>query len=212
MSDDFVDEPGSVRALVLDLQRQVYPTTPGVRRPVANDHARALEAARKLAQALDDESALCRLHALATADDLDVAGAHDIALDLVRVLSSDITQIRAIDRARTLTQTLAQTLDIPYPDSLLKGRRAIEIDGTSIAGRKSRAQQSTAALRLTETVARMLPTENRTRYGEEFGSELADIALAGGGRWAQMAYAVRQVRCVWQLRAELRRRRSGAFR
>jgi hypothetical protein len=58
----------------------------------------------------------------------------------------------------------------------------------------------------------MLPAGDRARYAEEFGSELAEIALAGGGRFAQLAYAARQLRSAPRLRADLRspRRRSAA--
>ena len=39
--------------------------------------------------------------------------------------------------------------------------------------------------------ARLLPGAERARYREEFGSELTEIALAGGGRREQLAYAIR---------------------
>jgi hypothetical protein len=58
---------------------------------------------------------------------------------------------------------------------------------------------------LTAVAARLLPVAERARYCEEFGSELAEIALAGGRRRTQLAYAARTVlSSAWQLRAELR--------
>jgi hypothetical protein len=70
----------------------------------------------------------------------------------------------------------------------------------------------TLARRLTAVAAGLLPGAERARYREEFGSELAEIARAGGGRRAQLAYAARTVLCsAWQLRAALRSpRRRGA--
>jgi hypothetical protein len=68
------------------------------------------------------------------------------------------------------------------------------------------------ARQLLGIAVRFLPVVERARYGEEFRSELAEIALAGGGRRAQMAYAARTVlNSAWQLRAALRSpRRRGA--
>jgi hypothetical protein len=66
---------------------------------------------------------------------------------------------------------------------------------------------------LTVVAARLLPGPERARYSEEFESELAEIACAGGGRRAQLAYAARTVLgATWQLRAALRSpRRRGAL-
>ena len=52
-----------------------------------------------------------------------------------------------------------------------------------------------------------------SRYAEEFGSELAEIALAGGGRAAQLEYAARQLMSSVRLRADLKapRRRSAVL-
>lgn len=77
--------------------------------------------------------------------------------------------------------------------------------------RRAERRCSKAAQRLLGSAARMLPTGDRARYAEEFGSELAEISRAGGGRRAQLAYAVLQVLSAWQLRRELqapRRRRA----
>ena len=68
------------------------------------------------------------------------------------------------------------------------------------------------ARRLVAVAARHLPAAERARYSEEFRSELAEIARAGGGRRAQLAYGARQVMSAVRLRAALRspRQRSAA--
>jgi hypothetical protein len=60
-------------------------------------------------------------------------------------------------------------------------------------------------------IAWLLPTADRAQYVEEFRSELWEIVEAGGGRRAQLAYALRQVLSAFQLRRELRKpRQHGA--
>jgi hypothetical protein len=81
----------------------------------------------------------------------------------------------------------------------------------SASGHRSGKQRSAAAARLLLYATRILPTGDRARYIAELGSELSEIAWAGGGRRAQLIYAARQVLHAWQLRAELRApRRRGA--
>ena len=68
-----------------------------------------------------------------------------------------------------------------------------------------------SAAGLLAAAARLLPAEERARYAEEFRSELCWIAQAGGSRWAQLAYATRQVTAAPRLRVRLRApRRRGA--
>jgi hypothetical protein len=91
--------------------------------------------------------------------------------------------------------------------------RPVEVTALPQPGPSNRPgkQRSAAARRLGAAAARMLPAGDRARYGEEFRSELAEIALAGGGRWVQLAYAARQLRSAPRLRADLRTpRRRGA--
>lgn len=60
------------------------------------------------------------------------------------------------------------------------------------------------AVRVTHGAVRVLPLGSRSRYDDEFASELYEIA-AGGADWrAQVMYAVRLVDRAWRLRAELR--------
>jgi hypothetical protein len=77
--------------------------------------------------------------------------------------------------------------------------------------RKKQGSTSPLAGRLLVVAARMLPPRDRARYGDEFRSELWEIARARDGRWAQIAYAARQVRSSVQTRTALRapRRRSA---
>jgi hypothetical protein len=46
----------------------------------------------------------------------------------------------------------------------------------------------------------LLPAALRARYGEEYRSELWDLAAAGAGRRQQLGYALRQFRCAVPLR------------
>jgi hypothetical protein len=66
--------------------------------------------------------------------------------------------------------------------------------------------------RLVGAAARLLPAPYRARYGEEYRSELWELAAAGGGRSQQIRYALHQVSRVVSLRFELRtpRRRKAS--
>jgi hypothetical protein len=76
-------------------------------------------------------------------------------------------------------------------------------------GRAERVPPSAGAL--LAVIAWLLPTADRAQYVEEFRSELWEIVEAGGGRRAQLAYALRQALSAFQLRRELRKpRQHGA--
>lgn len=67
------------------------------------------------------------------------------------------------------------------------------------------------AARLLAIVTQLLPAADRDRYDEEFRSELWDLAQAGAGRFRQVAYALRQLRCARLTVSALRSpRRRGA--
>lgn len=55
--------------------------------------------------------------------------------------------------------------------------------------------------RLVGVAARLLPAADRARYGEEYRSELWDLASADAGRRAQLGYAFRQLLAAVPLRA-----------
>lgn len=75
--------------------------------------------------------------------------------------------------------------------------------GDHAPARGPRGLDSKAAHRLMAVAVWVVPVADRPRYGQEFGVELEEITLAGGGRFTQLAYATRLVLCAWHLRAEL---------
>ncbi|MEV6693899.1 hypothetical protein AB0M35_20750 [Micromonospora sp. NPDC051196] len=66
-------------------------------------------------------------------------------------------------------------------------------------------QPGRQALRLVDLIVRVLPPDQRARYGEEFRAEL--YGLVEMKRWygAQLFYVLRQFNRVFELRSELRR-------
>jgi hypothetical protein len=166
----------------------------------------------------------------------------DLDLDLARSLAQDLAHEPDLVRVRALAATLTRARDIAlnFDFNFDHGRDIyLAPDLHHAAGAVDRALRSASELeRLllvgvsasvssdsqpcvtvplagwrTAIAAGLLPGAERARYGEEFGSELAEIALAGGGRRAQLAYAARTVlSSTWQLRAALRSpRRRGAI-
>jgi hypothetical protein len=86
------------------------------------------------------------------------------------------------------------------------------INAKVIALEQRRANTPVMSLagRLLSVAAQLLPASDRARYGEEFRSELTDIAHAGGGRRVQLCYAARQALRVLRLRIELKYPRRSA--
>ncbi|GAB1641760.1 hypothetical protein [Krasilnikovia sp. MM14-A1259] len=67
------------------------------------------------------------------------------------------------------------------------------------------------ARRLLNGAVKALPACHRSRYSEEFRSELHDLATARATHFEQVWYALRQINLAFELRAELRRpARRGA--
>lgn len=160
--------------------------------------ARCAEDARTLADdvlPLDgdlDAAGLERLQALADG----LTAGRDLAL---RIRDSYTDAAHYFALANDLTDAHARTVALAR--ALLPGA----------PGRRSGKRQVRTARRLVAAAARMLPAGDRARYAEEFRSELAEIALAGGGRAAQLGYAARQLMSSVRLRADLKapRRRSA---
>jgi hypothetical protein len=144
---------------------------------------------------------------------LDVAASTKSALDLAIAFEANraraVHVLRQLGRAReTISDksALAEHLDVSIrcahdlvdtlllAPSVIRGARASYL----------RQRRSIGAWRLATAAARILPMAARPRYEEEFKSELAEIACAGGGRRVQLAYAVRQVMSAARLRHELR--------
>jgi len=129
--------------------------------------------------------------------------------------------VRALELARSEAMSLVSVIESAAPaifpalDSVTVRtvNPAPDRASTMRPGLESMQRRSTAASarRLLKVATRMVPPGDRARYGEEFQSELADIARAEGGRWGQLAYAIRQVMSSVRLRAVLRspRRRSA---
>lgn len=127
--------------------------------------------------------------------DLDAAldRARDLALDLGPVLDLDLDHILNLDLGRVLAcaRELVQAIEIVCGLDVKDQRR------------RQAVRLAPVAERLLAVAARLLPASDRVRYAGEFGSELWEIAHAGGRRRAQLAYAARQVRSAWRLGREL---------
>jgi hypothetical protein len=143
--------------------------------------------------------------------------AYDIARSIVDALDHDLglargrarRLVRAVRGTRTLVRVTARARgDAFYFGVFLSIVRTSERLWTAPRGKRV----TPSACRLLAAVTRLLPAADRDRYAGEFGSELWEIANAGGRRWAQLAFATRVMMSAWRLRAELRalRRRSAA--
>ena len=76
-------------------------------------------------------------------------------------------------------------------------------------GRRAAGVVPSAAGLLT-FAARLLPTADRARYGEEYQSELWDLARSGAGRLRQLGYGLRQLRQALAAGFALRSARRGS--
>ena len=177
--------------------------------------ARALDLARDFARTRDGD--LARVLVCNLASDLDLARAR------ARVLAGDRARVRVLSRvlarARVLAQAIARDFDPDRDrdfardlDLVLDLDRALvlvlDLDRAQrtaavASGWRRGKRQSATAQRLLAAGAWVLPVDARSRYGEEFGSELAEIALAGGGRFTQLAYAARVIVSSARLRTAL---------
>ena len=108
-----------------------------------------------------------------------------LGLDLDLILNLDLERVLAC--ARELVQAIEIVRGLDVRDQ--RRRQAVRL--------------APVAERLLAVAARLLPASDRVRYAGEFGSELWEIAHAGGRRRAQLAYAARQVRSAWRLGREL---------
>jgi hypothetical protein len=195
------------------------------------DRARAIVLSVKGIPGKDDsilDLALTLTETLALGDlDPDRAGrlaaAHALATNLVTKLNSDRTEARerGLDRASALEHELAGAWE------LVVGRRRVASPVADVTDDHSeshslaapdtasdaakRPEPLASARRLLAIAVRLLPETARTRYEEEFRSELAELTTIGSGRWAQLTYGTRLVLRVWQLRTALKApRRRGA--
>jgi hypothetical protein len=162
--------------------------------------ARDLEGILNLDLALDLAGELARTLNDVRADDRDLARAGDLASNLTRTLnhvrSLDHARVLGLDRIRDFARDLDSTLNLD-----LALRRSV--DRTAEAGpgernvppsTRSRAQArrvAPPARRLAAVATWLLSTRERARYGEEYRSELHELAASGAGRCQQLGYAVR---------------------
>jgi hypothetical protein len=154
--------------------------------------SRAIYRARKLAYYLDPAYEMRLSRRISRGREL----AHQLDTDL------DLDRSPSCDLARDLTRALVYRLDCAYDLNRTDTRenREREVKGIALP-----------AAKLLAVVARLLPAAARDRYDEEFRSELWCLAQAGAGHLRQVAYALRQLRCVCLTAAALRSpRRRGA--
>lgn len=90
---------------------------------------------------------------------------------------------------------------------LLRERRALGIPARGRSRRPGRPVRG-----LVSAAAFLVPATDRTRYAQEYRSELWDLAQAGAGSLRQLLYALRQLRRAIPMGLALRspRRRSAA--
>lgn len=78
------------------------------------------------------------------------------------------------------------------------------VTGATPAKRTRAPDPAAGAVKLARGTVKALPAANRSRYHDEFTSELYELAAAGASRWKQLAYSLRLLNQAWVLRAELR--------
>lgn len=148
----------------------------------------------------------------------ELSNAVEIALDLSRVLDSDLDRARACDLASELDNALNIVIESDKLSDYSSALDGFCLEARSIAAllkevldpeadhRSSPGQHRALGIadRLLAGAARMLPARDHARYLEEFRSELAEVAVQSGSRRHQLVYAMRQTWAIWKLRAELR--------
>jgi hypothetical protein len=142
-----------------------------------------------------------RILAGASASDLDVALALKHALERThaRALHVDTDLAGDLDVVISRASTLARDL-----------RRGHEFTAAeSSQGEEKRA--APLAKQLLKAAPILLPASTRTRYAEEFQSELTELAIAGAGKFRQLTHVTRVIISISRLRADLHApKRRGA--
>lgn len=196
-------------------------------RELASDIDRALALAKTRSRDLGD--ALDRTLDLIHPQGVDLARSFDRTLNLIRTLNLAHAQAQALDLAPTVDRVLDRALDIDHTLDLARDiSHTIDGDGESdiarladvvqrlfaagrllvnrpaSAARTRRVGTARLAGRVADLATRVLPPQHRARYGEEYRSELYELAAAGITRRGQLTYAIRLLDRAWVLRAELR--------
>jgi hypothetical protein len=172
VNPDHIRELALVHAHAGDLARKLHH---GLARRIDGDSVdvdHVADAARDLVGSLDHD-----LHRNLYLD-FDRAGARDLA----RPRSRDL--LRACFDARDLVSSLENTSN----GTALGAPRA-----DKAAAQRPARQVAAPAKGLVAAAARLLPAADRTRYREEYRSELWDLAAIGAGRSKQVGYAARQL-------------------
>ena len=157
------------------------------------DHAltRALKRARRLdhARGLADGLELAHSRARDLARDLDgLDRAIYFDLGLVHNLANCLT--RDLLGTRKYAESLVRMMDETAARDRSKQQQSLPLGTESRKGAPGRGVAPTAR-RLAAVAAWLLPGDKRARYGEEYRSELHDLAVGGAGRRQQLGYAIR---------------------
>ena len=139
--------------------------------------------------------------------------AADIARDASDTQLSRRDLRRNLDSARAHSANLSGDLAGVVRSLVLAD--VSNVGGEEAAKRPDRPKRvAPVAARVLTVTVRPLPAISRARYAAEFRAELWELAQSGASRRAQVAYATRQLRSAWRLRAALRtpaRQRAGAL-
>lgn len=191
------DALARARDLACDLAHSLSDTCDSARGPAI---IRDLASVRGRAEDLANTLAALRNLALL---DVRVDG-RDLVLDLARIehrYRADDGLARELANAYDLAEDLANALAHVHSLARIEHRYR----------RRARRVVPPAA-GLLAAAARLLPAADRTRYADEYRSELRELAQSGAGRCRQLGYALRQLRSTPQMRFALHapRRRSAA--
>lgn len=114
--------------------------------------------------------------------------------------------IRADDLVRNLAQVSAlahEVVDLVEVARVQSIERSLAEQSVPLSKSREGSQApriAPSAGRLAAAAAWLLPARDRTRFHEEYRSELWDLATAGAARRQQICYALRQLRCAVPLR------------
>jgi hypothetical protein len=168
-----------------------------------------------LNEATYDALAIAKRHGIGLVNALERAQrfAADISRDASDTQLSRRDLRRNLDSARDHSANLIDDLGVVVSSLVPAG--ASNVGGEEAAKRPDRSKRvAPAASRVLTVTVRPLPAIGRARYAAEFRTELWELAQSGASRRAQVAYATRQLRSAWKLRAALRtpaRQRAGAL-
>ena len=122
-----------------------------------------------------------------------------------RVSALDYARARDIDPLSALVR---------YRSDFACGRDRALAHARALACARARGLRAAgvvpSAAGLLTFAARLLPTADRARYGEEYKSELWDLARSGAGRLRQLGYGLRQLRQALAAGFALRSARRGS--